>query len=79
MLKLLLFTAVTAAVVPRLLAVDPTRDAVNYIPGFGAPPTRQWSGYMDLPGGQKHLHYWFVEATDSPSTAPVSSASLGTV
>jgi len=31
----------------------------------------QFSGYINLPGTKKHIHYWFVEAETNPESAPL--------
>jgi carboxypeptidase C (cathepsin A) len=31
-----------------------------------------YSGYLDLPGTEKHVFYWYVEATTNPADAPVA-------
>lgn len=32
---------------------------------------RQFSGYLDV-SSTKHMHYWFVESSNNPSTDPVA-------
>eukprot|EP01033_Poteriospumella_lacustris_P020830 gene20830-15345_t len=36
----------------------------------------QFSGYLDIPGTSgtksKHMHYWFVESQNNPSTDPIT-------
>jgi cathepsin A (carboxypeptidase C) len=51
-------------------AAAPATDAVTSLPGFGAPLTPAYSGYLDIPGG-KHLHYFLYTSQQSPSTDPV--------
>lgn len=49
-------------------AVD---DEIKSLPGLSSqPPWKQYSGYLDATG-TKHLHYWFVESSNNPSTDPV--------
>lgn len=48
-----------------------SKDEITNLPGLGAPSTKQYSGYLDLPGPQgKHLHYWLVESKKAPETSP---------
>jgi carboxypeptidase C (cathepsin A) len=50
---------------------------INALPGWDHPlPSRQYSGFISAedvttPGHEKFLHYVFVEAENSPETAPV--------
>ena len=51
------------------------KDEVTSLPGWDAPlPSKQFSGYLDIGGGKKHLHYWMIQAeasaTVDPATAP---------
>eukprot|EP01138_Halocafeteria_seosinensis_P009252 gb/GECG01009455.1/.p1 GENE.gb/GECG01009455.1/~~gb/GECG01009455.1/.p1 ORF type:complete len:465 (+),score=47.99 gb/GECG01009455.1/:1-1395(+) len=47
-------------------------DRIQSLPGWnGALPTKQYSGYFAVEHGSKHLHYWFVESENNPSTDPV--------
>ena len=52
--------------------LGPASDFVAYLPGFGVPPTPQYSGFLDAgasaPGTK--LHYWFAESDDDPATKP---------
>ncbi len=42
----------------------PAGDRILALPGWdGDLPTPQYSGYLDLPGGNKHIHYWFITST----------------
>lgn len=45
-------------------------DAITSLPGWGIPPTAQYSGYLNA-SETTHLHYWFVESEGNPSTDPV--------
>ena len=49
-------------------------DRVTDLPGLtDAISFSQYSGYLDLPGTAKHMHYWFVEAeVDDPLSAPLA-------
>lgn len=61
------------AVLLGALLVDsaPSDDEIKYLPGLRKQPSfRQFSGYLDVPGG-KHLHYWFVESQKNPSSSPL--------
>lgn len=48
-------------------------DLITNLPGAeGHTFTNMYSGYLDLPNSEKHVFYWYVEATESPETAPVT-------
>ena len=47
-------------------------DQVVDLPGLHWRPNfNQFSGYLNLEGTQKFIHYWLVEAEASPETAPL--------
>ena len=50
----------------------PAADLVTSLPGWGAPLTTTYSGYLDIqsPAGPKHLHYLLYTAQGqvTPST-----------
>ncbi|XP_026205573.1 lysosomal protective protein isoform X1 [Anabas testudineus] len=49
----------------------PSADEVTYLPGLQKQPSfRHYSGYLTVADG-KHLHYWFVESQNDPSSDPV--------
>merc|ERR1711934_812086 len=48
---------------------SPSADQVASLPGYGAPPSRHFSGFLSV--GSKNMHYYFVESERSPSTDPV--------
>ncbi|XP_040890602.1 lysosomal protective protein isoform X2 [Toxotes jaculatrix] len=49
----------------------PATDEVTYLPGLQKQPSfRHYSGYLSVADG-KHLHYWFVESQNNPSSDPV--------
>ena len=55
---------------------SPAADSVTSLPGYGTPPTPQWSGFLDsgveiAKGGKATLHYWLASAEVAPETAPV--------
>lgn len=51
---------------------DAVADQVTSLPGLLYDvPFNQFSGYINLEGTKKHIHYWFVEAEVNPETAPV--------
>lgn len=53
------------------LAVDPTADRIDNLPGLTwSINFKQYSGYLNLTNGH-NLHYWFVESQNNPSTDPV--------
>lgn len=65
---LLLCSALLGAL---LVSAAPSTDEITYLPGLKKQPAfRQFSGYLNVPGG-KHLHYWFVESQKNPSSSPL--------
>ncbi|KAM9408146.1 lysosomal protective protein-like [Pholidichthys leucotaenia] len=49
----------------------PAADLIDNLPGLQKQPDfKQYSGYLNVANG-KHLHYWFVESQNDPSTDPV--------
>ena len=49
----------------------PSADLISNLPGLDFNTNyNQYSGYLDLDNGH-HLHYWFVESQNDPSTDPV--------
>ena len=49
-----------------------TIDQITELPGLLYEPAfNQFSGYINLPGTKKQIHYWFVEAENNPETAPL--------
>ena len=62
-----------AAYTPEALA-----DQVTALPGSENLDIsfNQFSGYLDIPGGNgelsKHMHYWFVESMDEPASDPLA-------
>jgi hypothetical protein len=62
-----------AAVRPATAAI--AADEITSLPGWeGALPSKQYSGYLTVPGtqGLKHYHYWFVTSEGDPKTDPVA-------
>ena len=59
--------------VKRVYTDDAIADQVLSLPGLLYDvPFNQFSGYINLPGTQKQIHYWFVESVDVPTdSAPV--------
>ena len=47
-------------------------DQVNDLPGLEWDPKfNQFSGYLNVEGTEKYIHYWLVEAEQNPETAPL--------
>jgi carboxypeptidase C (cathepsin A) len=47
-------------------------DQVSELPGLTwQPKFNQFSGYLNLPGTKKFIHYWLVEAESNPESAPL--------
>ena len=64
------FAAALLAAVPTALAAVPA-DLVTNLPGYGPPPTKTYSGYLDLAGG-KHLHYYLALSQSNASRIPLA-------
>jgi cathepsin A (carboxypeptidase C) len=53
-------------------AVTSPRSAVTSLPGFGAPPTRHWTGFVEVDHPTStHLFYYLVESAGDPKTDPL--------
>ena len=65
MIKYSLGLAVMAMLAVSALAAR-NQDLLAEVPGYGKPPTAQYSGYLDITP-QKHMHYWFVESEAGPN------------
>ena len=63
-LPLLLGTLVRAATTPRA--------AVDSLPGFGPPPTRHWTGFVEVDApSSTPLFYYLVESASNPENDPL--------
>lgn len=74
---------------PRSVGAAPAADFVTSLPGYGKPPTPQYSGFLDAGAAEPgtFLHYWFAasslpEAHEAPvvlwlNGGPGSSSILG--
>ena len=38
--------------------------------GIGPEKVKNWSGYLDVHGGDRHLFYWMFESRSNPETDP---------
>ncbi|KAG5448136.1 Lysosomal protective protein [Clonorchis sinensis] len=48
------------------------KDAITYLPGLSEQPTfKQYSGYLSGETDNIQLHYWLVEATQTPDEMPL--------
>ena len=54
-----------------LAVADKEKDLASNLPDAPAFPTTTYSGYLDVKGTTKSLHYVFTESMDSPETDPV--------
>ena len=67
--------AATLALLGAALAAVPA-DLVTSLPGFDAPPTAWYSGYLNIIGANEgarlHMHYIFI-TSPSPSTTPITA------
>jgi len=48
-----------------------TADQIDSLPGFGSPPSKHFSGFLELPSSAKKLHYYFVHSERNPLSDPV--------
>ena len=46
-------------------------DQVKSLPDCAPLPSAWYSGYLDVPGTKKQLHYVFIESLDKPATDPI--------
>ena len=69
-----LLTLLAALLGAQPCAAAPEADRILALPGWEAAlPSPQYSGYLDLPGTKKHIHYWFIASeSPTPSTDPVT-------
>ena len=52
---------------------DAIFDHVTELPGLNwQPGFNQFSGYLNLAGTEKNIHYWLVEAETDPESAPIA-------
>jgi carboxypeptidase C (cathepsin A) len=65
--QLCLFASVATA---HSLADDSLVTNLPGAEGMGFP--NMYSGYLDLPGTEKHVFYWYVESNNNPAEAPVA-------
>ena len=48
-------------------------DEVTQLPGWEGPlPSKQYSGYLAVGDGTRHLHYYVTESEADPSSDPVT-------
>lgn len=83
------FLAMLGLLFPGGLHAAPAADTVENLPGYGPPPTKQYSGFLDAGAAEPGtmLHYWFASAStpkgqDTPiilwlNGGPGSSSILG--
>jgi carboxypeptidase C (cathepsin A) len=69
---LLLLSVVYSASTAFVYTNEALQDQVTKLPGLNDVLTyNQFSGYIELPGTQKNIHYWLVEAEESPESKPL--------
>lgn len=67
-----MYKAISSAAVLSVASAAYAPDFIESLPGWSGPlPTNQYSGYLNVSGTDTHLHYWLVEADNSPADAPV--------
>ena len=53
-------------------STSPTEDKITSLPGLNFEVNyNQYSGFLNLDNGH-HLHYWFIESQNDPSSDPVT-------
>ena len=68
----LLALSIVALLCIRTVA-DVPADLITDLPGYGKPPTAQYSGYLPADAEETvMLHYWFVTSSGNPATDPVA-------
>jgi hypothetical protein len=63
----------TMTTVSRIVAAAPLNDLITELPGYGRPPTPQFSGYLDASAGCDvningpicKIHYWLALAANA--------------
>jgi len=65
----IVFALCLAAILSVSFGQNPSTDKISSLPLWKGNLGNQYSGYITI--GNRHLHYWFVEAASNPSTAPV--------
>ncbi|KAG8131454.1 hypothetical protein E2320_009393 [Naja naja] len=68
---LLLLLAAAAAAAAAWSGSPSSKFAIDFLPGLAKQPDfEQYTGYLSV-DGDKHLHYWFVEAQDADAEKPL--------
>jgi cathepsin A (carboxypeptidase C) len=76
----MLSSVLLLALAPTFLDAAPLEDLIEHLPGYGRPPTPQFSGFLDATAGCDtsvngkfcKIHYWLNLAdTENPLKAPV--------
>lgn len=71
-MKSLAAAVVVVALVANVSMAAPAEDEVTSLPGLTYKPNfDQWSGYLNVTGSAKRLHYWAVESQNDPANDPV--------
>jgi serine carboxypeptidase-like clade 1 len=81
--SMFLFSWVLLVLAPTVLDAAPLEDLIEHLPGYGRPPTTQFSGFLDATAGCDtsvngkfcKVHYWLsladTENQNDPLKAPV--------
>ena len=65
-------TVLAALLVCTANAATTPRRRVETLPGYGAPPTPTYSGFVEVnPATSTHAYYYLIESETSPETAPL--------
>jgi carboxypeptidase C (cathepsin A) len=70
--KRLCLNAIIPESKPSSYTKEALEDEILSLPGLkGKLSSRQFSGYLNLPGTKKYIHYWFVECENKPKECPL--------
>ena len=63
----------SSATPPRTMTWAAQADEVTSLPGWdGALPSKQYSGYLPVGDGTRHLHYYYTESEAKPTTDSIT-------
>lgn len=70
---LLLLILPGTSTVSRWITPAAEADEVKSLPGWDKPlPSKQYSGYLSARDATRHLHYYYVESENDPSSDPLT-------
>ena len=73
MTRMAIIIAMSTTTITTVVHAAPLNDLITELPGYGRPPTPQFSGYLDASAGCNidlngpicKIHYWLALATDA--------------